>query len=78
VHVLFVLFEMLIAEHLDASFTALEIATAVYGGVIVITWAVALLHPDKDAREWASGLLKDLLTVPQAVARFLADWWGKG
>lgn len=69
---MFVLFELLITEHLNAAFRALQIVAAVYVGVAVITWAVALFHPDQARRELAHGLLEDLMELPRAVARFLA------
>ena len=67
-----VLFELLITEHLSAAFQMLQILAGVYAGVVVITWAVALLHPEQARREWAEHLLEYLLKAPQMVVRFLS------
>jgi hypothetical protein len=74
---MFVLFELLLTEHLGAAFRALQIVGAVYLGVVVVTWGMALFHPEQARREWAHRLFEDLLELPRVVARFLSGRGGR-
>ena len=69
---MFVLLELLVTEHLDAAFTALQLLTGLYVVLLSVTWCVALLHKDPQRRAWARELLEDLLQLPRALMRFLS------
>ena len=70
---MFVLFELLFTEHLSAAFRILVVLGLIYTLLLVVTWAMALFHPDAERRVWAERLLDRLQRVPRAVAEFFAS-----